>query len=308
MLLIKVTISVIVCMLLLSCNDKPADTADTGTKKIKEKTITIAILPEQNVFEQKKRYRPLAEYLSNALDVNVKIKLLDSYGSVYDEIKNRAIDCAFFGSFNYVLIQARADLQPIARPVDANGNSSYRGIIFTRKDTKLKHNVDSWKGKRIALVHEVTTAGYIFPRWYLKRHGINNFESYFSKTIFAGSHDAAILSVLKGQADIGAAKDLVFDKLISENPAIRDDMVILAGSIPVPSNSLCVRGDMDNRIKESLKNILLSMHEKPEGINALKPLNAARFKETLDSDFDALRDMARDLNIDIRTYQFRHRQ
>jgi len=289
-----------------ACSDREAGDLIKGeSKRIKEGTFTIAILPEQNVFEQKKRYRPLAEYLSDTLNVNVKIKLLDSYGSIYDEIKNRTIDAAFFGSFNYVLTRARTDIEPIARPVEIGGNSNYRGIIFTRKDSGLNSDIRTWKGKRISLVHEVTTAGYIFPRWYLKRHGIDNFEKYFRRIIFSGSHDAAILAVLKGQADIGAAKDLIFKKLLSENPAIRDEIVVLAESISVPSNSLCVRADLKNNIKSSLKKTLLSMHNTDNGRTALVALNAERFIETSDSEFNELRQMAGDIGIDIRTYQFR---
>ena len=294
--------------MLFSCTGTVPETDTVRPQKIREKTITIAILPEQNVFEQKKRYKPIAEYLSNALDVNVKIKLLDSYGSIYDEIKNKTIDGAFLGSFNYVLIQARTDIEPVARPVETGENSSYRGIIFTRKDSGLTGDVRTWKGKKIALVHEVTTAGYIFPMWYLRKHGINSFEQYFGRIIFTGSHDAAILAVLKGQADIGAAKDLIFDKLLSENPAIKDEMLILAKSIAVPSNSLCVRSTLDSNIKESLKKTLLSMHNTPKGENALKAMDALRFKETTDSEFDALKKMARDIDIDIRTYPFRDKR
>lgn len=293
------------CLLGVSCDNKAKDTNKVELKNIRETTFTIAILPEQNVFEQKKRYKPLAEYLSNTLNVNVKIKLLDSYGSIYDEIKNKTIDAAFFGSFNYVLTRARADIEPIARPVEIGGNSNYKGIIFTRKDSGLNRDIRTWKGKRISLVHEVTTAGYIFPRWYLKRHGVDNFENYFRKIIFSGSHDAAILAVFKGQADIGAAKDLIFKKLLSENPAIRDEIVVLAESISVPSNSLCVRGDLKNNIKSSLKKTLLTMHNTNNGKTALAALNAERFIETSDSEFDELREMARDIGINIRTYQFR---
>jgi len=295
-----------ISLMATACSDREAGDLIKGeSKRIKEGTFTIAILPEQNVFEQKKRYRPLAEYLSDTLNVNVKIKLLDSYGSIYDEIKNRTIDAAFFGSFNYVLTRARTDIEPIARPVEIGGNSNYKGIIFTRKDSGLNSDIRTWKGKRISLVHEVTTAGYIFPRWYLKRHGIDNFEKYFRRIIFSGSHDAAILAVLKGQADIGAAKDLIFKKLLSENPAIRDEIVVLAESISVPSNSLCVRADLKNNIKSSLKKTLLSMHNTDNGRTALAALNAEKFIETSDSEFNELRQMAGDIGIDIRTYQFR---
>jgi len=296
--------------LLISCDNTPQGIKSDkpGPGKIREENFTIALLPEQNVFEQKKRYRPLAEYLSNTLNTNVKIKLLDSYGAIDNEIKHKTIDGAFFGSLNYVLEKEKDRLEPIARPVEPDGRSLYRGIIFTRKGSGITENVTSWKGKSIALVHEETTAGYIFPRWYLTRYGIWNFESHFKKIIFTGSHDAAILTVYKGHAALGAAKDIVYEKVLSENPAIRDDMLIIARSMEVPSNSLCVRGDIEPALREALKKVLLSMHTTPEGKHALKALDAVRFTETTDSEFHALREMIREAGIDTKTYHLRDRR
>jgi phosphonate transport system substrate-binding protein len=301
----RIILLILVLLLTASCSDSSVSINETKPAVIREKTITIAILPEQNVFEQKKRYEPLAEYLSGALNVNVKIKLLDSYGSIYDEIKNKTIDGAFFGSFNYVLTKARAYIEPVGRPAEMDDNTKYRGVIFTRKDSGLTEDIRTWKGRKAAFVHEVTTAGYVFPAWYLKKHGVSGFEGYFKKIIFSGSHDAAILSVFKGEAEIGAAKDLILKKLLSENPAIKNEIIILASSMSVPSNTLCVRGDLDKKMKEDLKRELLSMHSAGSGKDALKALNASGFVETSDSEFDILRQMAKDIGIDIKTYPFR---
>lgn len=294
--------------ILLSCSSKPEDIVKVEPKNIKESTFTIAILPEQNVFEQKKRYKPLSEYLSNALNINVKIKLLDSYGSIYDEIRNRTIDGAFFGSFNYIMTKARGGIEPLARPVEPDGNSNYKGIIIARKDSYLTDDVQKWKDRSIALVHEVTTAGYIFPVWYLKKNGVNNFKEHFGRIVFTGGHDVAIMAVLNGQADLGAAKDLILQKMLSENPAIKNDIVILAESVSVPSNSLCVRSNLNVSVKNSIKKALLAMHTTPEGKEALKALGAAKFQETEDSEFDSLRKMAADLGINPGTYPFRHKR
>lgn len=295
-------------MLLLSCSSKPEDIAKVEPKNVRENVFTIAILPEQNVFEQKKRYKPLSEYLSNALNMNVKIKLLDSYGSIYDEIRNKTIDGAFFGSFNYIMTKARGGIEPVARPVEPDGNSNYKGVIITRRDRKLTGDVQKWKDRSIALVHEATTAGYIFPVWYLKKNGVNNFKEHFGKVVFTGSHDTAILAVLKGQTDIGAAKDLIFEKLLSENPLVKNEIVVIANSISVPSNSLCVRSNLSSETKNSIKKVLLTMHTTPEGAEVLKALGAIKFKETEDSEFDSLRKMAADLGIDVGTYPFRHKR
>lgn len=295
-------------MLLISCSPKPEDIAKVEPKNVRESAFTIAILPEQNVFEQKKKYKPLSEYLSNALNMNVKIKLLDSYGSIHDEIRNKTIDAAFFGSFNYIMTKARGGIEPVARPVEPGGNSDYRGIIIARKDKKLTGDVRKWKGKSIAFVHEVTTAGYIFPLWYLKKNGVNDFKEHFGRIVFTGSHDAAILAVLKGQADIGAAKDLIFEKLLSENPLVKNEIVIIASSISVPSNSFCVRSNLSSETKNSIRKILLAMHATPDGKEALKALGAIKFKETEDSEFNSLRKMAADLGINAGTYPFKHKR
>ncbi|MBI3591920.1 MAG: phosphate/phosphite/phosphonate ABC transporter substrate-binding protein, partial [Nitrospirae bacterium] len=243
-----------------------------------------------------------------ALNMNVKIKLLDSYDSIYDEIRNKTIDAAFFGSFNYIMTKARGGIEPVARPVEPDGNSDYRGIIIARKDKKLTGDVQKWKGKSIAFVHEVTTAGYIFPLWYLKKNGVNDFKEHFGRIVFTGSHDAAILAVLKGQADIGAAKDLIFKKLLSENPLVKNEIVVIASSISVPSNSFCVRSNLSSETKNSIRKVLLTMHATPDGKEALKALGAIKFKETEDSEFDSLRKMAADLGINAGTYPFRHKR
>ena len=300
--------SIFILLSLLSCGGSEPKAEQMRSKKIRETSFIIAILPEQNVFEQKKKYKPLTEFLSEKLDVNVKIKLLDSYGSIYDEIRNKTIDAAFFGSLNYVLTKAKTEIEPIARAVEKNGVSNYRGLIFTRKDKGITSDLMTWKNKKIALVHEVTTAGYIFPAWYLKKNGIQHFEQNFSKIVFYGSHDAAIMSVFKGDAEIGAAKDLIFEKLLSENPAMKDDLIILASSIKVPSNSLCVRSDLDDKFKQSLKKILLSLHTMQDGKHALEALNAVKFKETKDEEYDLLRKMTEEIGININTYSFREKR
>ncbi len=287
--------------LFVGCGNPSLGTDTLTPKKVREQAVTIAILPERNVFEQKKRYKPLAEYLSEKVNVNVRIKLLDSYGSIHHEITNQTIDGAFLGSFNYVLNRTRTDLEAVARPVEKGGSSGYRGVIFTRKDSGLTSDVQTWRGKKIALVHKVTMAGYVFPVWHLNKQGIQDLNNYFSKIVFLGSHDAAVLAVFKGQADMGAAKDIILQKMLAENAAMKDEIVILTSSVSVPSNTLCLRSGLQNGIKDSLKKSLLSMHDTAGGKAALQALNAVKFIEATDSEFEVLRRMADDIDLDIRS-------
>ena len=262
----------------------------------------IALIPEQNIFAQKKRYQPICDYLSKYLEYNVKTKVLESYAAIYDQMKEKKVDAGFFGSFNYTLAHAKLDIVPVARPLWLNGASTYSGYIFTRKNTGINLNIETWKGKRLALVHPYTTAGYFFPRWYLFQREINDMESYFDKVFFSGSHDTAVLAVYNREADLGAAKNHIYNKMVRENPKIGAELVVLEESRSVPSNGLAARADIPEGLRNKLKNILLNMDQNEEGKKILTDFGAISFVETNDSDYQPVRDMIAPLNIDLKTF------
>lgn len=287
---------------LASCADKK----DAGNPAVSEshvptESFVIALLPAQNVFKQKMRYKPLADYLSRSLNMNVETKLLDSYDAVYNEMLQNKVDAAFFGSLGYVVMNSKIDIEPIARPFKKDGTSTYRGVIFALKNRGITEDAGTWKKKRIALVHKSTTAGYIFPKFYLYKKGVLHFEGYFSKVIYTGSHDASILSVLTGDADIGCASDQIFDRLSRENPLVRESLIILAASAPVPANILGM-SSKDRLLKERLRETLMNMEKTPEGRDVLSTLDAVRFIETKRSEFEPIFEMLNTLGMKPETF------
>jgi phosphonate transport system substrate-binding protein len=158
------------------------------------------------------------------------------------------------------------------------------------------------KNKSLVLVDKATTAGYIFQRYYFKYHGVDKMEDYFSRISFARSHDAAAWAVYTGEADIGGAKNHIFNSLKEEYPDFKKEMVVLAESPEVPSNGLAVRKDLNPAVKLRLKNLLLSLHETPAGQEVLKNFGALRFVETTDSDYQVLYNMVGQLGIDLHDY------
>jgi phosphonate transport system substrate-binding protein len=293
----------IVVLSLTACSEKKDVEKPAGqANHISTDSFVIALLPEQNVFEQKKRYKPLADYLSRSLGIPVKTKLLDSYDAIYNEMLQKKVNAAFFGSLSYVVMSSKIDIEMLARPYLVNGISTYQGVIFALRDKGITEDVKSWRGKRIALVNKSTTAGYIFPKYYLLNKGIKNFEAHFSRVIYTGSHDASILSVFTGGADIGCASDLIFNKLTRENPAMRQRLIVLANSAQVPANVLGIRKETDSALKERLKDALMNMEKTSEGRYALSNLGAVRFIATKRSEFDPILEMLNALGMKPETF------
>jgi len=268
-----------------------------------EKGLVIGLLPEMNVFKQRQRFEPLAAYLSKNLGIPVRLTMLSRYGNVIERIKAEKVDGAFLGSFTGALAISQLNVIPLARPINMDGTSTYYGQIFTKKNSNIK-TVSDMKGKSLALVERATTAGYIFPLAWLKHQGVDDLDSYFSRHFFVGSHDGAIDAVLNDKADIGAAKNTIYDQMRKSNPRIDAELTVLAASPRVPSNGLCVLETLDEHYKQKLKSLLLNMHQDQEGLGVLKQLGAKRFVETGMEDYQPVLDMAAEAGIDLKRYNY----
>jgi len=267
--------------------------------------IKIGLIPEQDIRKMASRYEPLAEYLGRKLGLKVTLIYLDNYGEVCDKFIYQQLDAAFFGSFSYALTHAKVGVQPIARP-DYHGTSAYRGLIVVREDSHIK-NVKDMKGKRLALVHRATYAGFLYPLLFFKEYGVGDLEKYFSKVMYVGSHDKSIFAILNGEADIATPKDLIYQRLIKENPDLEKKLVVLSASMPVPSNTLCVRKDLEPSLKKRLKDALLNLNNDEEAKSALESLGAVRFIETKDEDYCHLYEVIKALRVDLNTYPYYER-
>lgn len=270
---------------------------------LREKSLLIGILPERNIFKQMERFEPLALYLSKKMDINVKFSLLPRYENIVSNFIKGRFDGAFLGSFTYVFAHSRLGLEVLARPEALDGRSTYCGYIFVRKDSGIK-KVSDMKGKVLVLVDRATTAGYIFPIAYLIENRVINYKKYFKEIYFAGTHEGAIYDVLNRKADIGAAKNTVYEDVQKMDNRIKEELEIISISPEVPENGLAIRKDIDKGIRDKLKTLLLQMHMDAEGKEVLKKLEARRFIETKDEDYRAVYDLAKRAKIDIRKYQY----
>lgn len=267
------------------------------------KVLVIGLIPEQNVFRQLERYTPLAAYLSGKIGLKIKLKVLTRYGNIIDNFVASGMDGAFFGSFTYALAHQKIRVAVLARPEGLDGISTYHGCIFARADSGIK-SIKDMAGKRFVFVDKATTAGYLLPLAYFKEQGVDNYRTYFKETYFAGTHEGAIRDVLDKKADIGVAKNTIFDRLIAAEPAIRRQLKIIAASPEVPENALALRADLAASVRTALQNVLLNMHHDPAGSRILKTFGANKFIPTTDKDYEPVYRYARAIGLDLARYDY----
>lgn len=265
--------------------------------------LTIGLIPEQNVFRQMQRYKPMGEYIEKKTGIKVNFTILSRYGNIIESFKIEKMDGAFWGSFTGALAINQLDIEPIARPLWLDGTSTYHGYIFVKKNGSIK-GVADMKRKTIAFVEKATTAGYVFPMAYFRENDIKNIDSYFKEYYFAGSHDATIHAVLNDEADIGCAKNTIYNIVAKNDPRVKEELVILAESPVVPSNGLAIRKDLNSEIKKKLIDVLIKMHGDKEGKETLRKFGAVKFIQTTREDYKPVFDIARKAGIDLKKYQY----
>ncbi len=297
----RMLITFVLCTAVMTGCTSPALTED---KKIAlKKTLLIGLIPERNIFEQLERYEPLAAYLSEKTGVNIKLKVLTRYNNIIENFVSNDLDGAFFGSFTYTLAHAKLNVEPCARPVSLDGTSTYYGLIFVRTDSGIR-TINDMKGKIFAFVDKATTAGYLLPLAFFKENNIPDYSTYFKETYFTGTHEDAVYDVLNKKANIGAAKNTVYYYLAAIDESIEKDLLILKRSPDVPENALALRKELDDTIKESLKEALLNMHNDDKGRRVLKNFRAKRFIETAGDDYSSVYNYIKEINLDLETYDY----
>ena len=267
--------------------------------------LLIGLIPEQNIFKQLERYEPLTKYLFRKTGAKIELKILPRYGNIIDNFQSSRMDGAFFGSFTYTLAHARVGVEVLARPVALDNTSTYHGLIFVRNDSGIRTARDM-KGKRFAFVDKATTAGYLLPVEYFHKNGMSNYKEYLKEAYFAGTHEDAIHDVLNRKADIGAAKNTVFQRLAKADPRIMKELVVLERSPEVPENALALRKDIDAPVRDRLKNALLTMHLDPDGKKVLEQFGALRFIETRNEEYDPVVKYAGEIHLDLSTYDYKN--
>ena len=267
--------------------------------------LTVGLIPEMNVFEQVDRFTPLAEYLSSEVGVEVRLSMLSRYGNIVERIQRKEVDAAFLGSFTGALASAQLGMQPVARPINPDGSSTYWGYLFVRADSGIE-TVEQMRGRRLALVERATTAGYVFPVAYFKGQGVRSIEDHFAEVQFWGSHDASIQAVLDGRADVGAAKNTIWELMVGEDRRVEIELKILATSPKVPSNGLFLSREVDPGLRASLRSTLLGLQDRPEGAEVLRKLRALGFVVTDLQSYEPVFELAREAGIELRTYTYRN--
>jgi len=259
---------------------------------VQNEKITFGVIPADDVEEMLNIYRPIANYLTEVLGVEVELIALTDYTAAIEAMRTGRIEIAWFGPFSYVLAAERAGAEAIVIGVrEDTGLSSYRTIFVTHSDNAYTNFVDL-QNKSFAFVDPASTSGHLVPRSILIDSGIDP-EEHFSNILFAGTHNSVLFAVRNKTVSAGATSDNVLKRMIDEGLVQSNEISIIHQSDPIPGSPIAVRGNLDDDFKLLIQSAFINM---PSDIAAGWG-GIAYYEIISDVDYDVIRNIAKQIDI-----------
>src|SRR5699024_9439374 len=229
-----------------------------------EDTLVMGFVPSQDSENIANTIEPLADRLSEELDINVEGKVMTNYNSLVEAMGSNQVQIGFIPAFGYVLANEQYDVEVILKSI-RDGEGSYKAEYDGRADAD-SDSLDDLEGKRWTFADKGSTAGYLFPAQQLmKKYGFDSASDleteFFGNTTEAGSHDTAALAVLDGDADGATTFDDVRDNLEDEYTDINDDLKVIDYTESIPNDTISVTKELDDDLVEKIKEAFLSFNE-----------------------------------------------
>jgi phosphonate transport system substrate-binding protein len=165
--------------------------------------LVFSVVPAENASGVLDRWTPFVAYLSRELGTKVVLRVANDYAAVIEGQRSGTVQIANYGPAAF----ARARVTGVATEailirVNADGTKGYYSVFYVLANSPYR-SIDDVRGRNLGLVDPNSASGNNMPRFALSKRGINP-ETFFSKVVFTGSHENAVIALAQGQVDVCA--------------------------------------------------------------------------------------------------------
>src|SRR5262249_7338886 len=162
-----------------------------------ETPLILAFTPSRDPTALQEAGDAFVKALTQLSGVPLRAQVASDYAGVVEALRSRRVDLAFVHPVGYVLAKREAGCHILGRDI-WQGKTAYTARFYVRKASGLTRIADL-RGKTVAFVDPASSSGYIYPMVLLIKQGLvrdRDPKTFFKEALFAGTHDAALQSVL----------------------------------------------------------------------------------------------------------------
>jgi phosphonate transport system substrate-binding protein len=171
--------------------------------KAKYPEITFATIPLENGGDTLNRWGPFAEYLSKEIGVKVTMRVAQDYAAVIEAQRSGNAQIGYYGAASFARARVTGvNTEAFAADKNKDGSTGYYSVFYVLAKSPYQ-KIEDMKGKNLGLVDPNSTSGNNVPRFELNKRNIKP-EEFFSKVVYTGSHENAVLALAQGSVDVAA--------------------------------------------------------------------------------------------------------
>ena len=230
--------------------------------------LVFTAIPDEDETRLQQRFQAVADYLAEALDVEVRFIPVTSYAASVTAFRNNQVQLAWFGGFTGV--QARQlvpDSRAIAQGVE---DAEYKSYFIANRATGLEpHDGDTapegLRGLTFSFGSRSSTSGRLMPEHFLRRDLEASPDALFSRVGFSDNHSRTIAVVQSGAYQAGVVSYKAWENEVASGSVDAERVQVIWETPPYPDYQWTVRGDVDERFGEGfterLQQALLDMDD-----------------------------------------------
>lgn len=235
---------------------------------------------------------PVYAFLCRRMGERLGIPTDFAYAERYEQLVEA--DVCFICGLAYLELCTgdRAPFSPLAAPVLAGprygGRPIYFSDVIVRRDSRFRTFADL-EGASWCYNESLSHSGYGITRYHLVRLGRT--RGFFGRVVGAGYHARSIELVRAGEVDASAIDSHVLELAIRDDPALADDVRVLATLGPSTIQPVVAGARLPGPLRELICRQLLEFSDDPEVRAWLDRGRIERFVTVEDRDYDDLRRM-----------------
>jgi phosphonate transport system substrate-binding protein len=256
--------------------------------------LNMGLVPSEDPRVIMNDNQALLDELQKSLQMTIKPFVATDYNGIIEALRSKKLDIALLGPFSYVLATTVADVEAFALLETQRQGPTYRSVIIARKDHGI-HNLKDLSGKTFAFVDPGSTSGFLFPKAGLIKAGYDP-NTFFSRVIFSGGHDASAIAVQNGKVDGAAVADALLETAYNRGMLKEDEVAVIWTSEAIPGAPIVYRRDLPEKLKAKIRAAFGQIRDVPWGPKS----TIKRWAPVTDSDYDVIRETAKLLGLDLK--------
>jgi phosphonate transport system substrate-binding protein len=251
------------------------------------KEIRFGILPtdESTV---RTRYTGLFEYLEKRVGSKFTVTVGADYAAIIIAMVSNRLELAWLGPESYVQATKQGKMHPLVMPDNTTTGLGYYSSLYVRNESSYR-SIQDLKGKTLAFVDPNSTSGYLFPMVYFLKDLKVNPTEFFGQVIFAGNHNASMLSLLNNKVDVAAIASGTVNNAIN-NKTIKDgELRTIWQSKLIPNSPITATDAVASSCRTVIQKAFLDLRDP----KILEQFTAKRFVTVNDVTYNVVREADR---------------